>query len=419
MAASNTRIDFHTIPAGALNFRTRGILSRMLNPIQELTTLTGLMRDFRGLAELMNFDYWDIQNFQMTSDPFAKLLIQWTDSQPANTVGKLFDLLEEIERTDVIDDVKQYAEIDACNYLERKKKWCDKESPLQDPEVSSCARSAFPADHPDHLTVDDVTSNDCKGQEVSLYDAYVCYTDEDIECVHILSRQLESEGIRLFIRDRDLLLGQMEYEAFARLIDERCNRVLIVLSPEFLKSVECEFQTRYATSLAVEQQQRKLIPIIYKSCDIPHLLRYLSKIDFTKLYIHDWVWHRLIHSIKGEGGREFTSSVSEQPSVSNSRPPTYATSVPLSAKNNPSDVQTQNDNRSWCGDKREMSLVPGTSASSLNTSGKSVFHTRLKFFKPWKLKHKRSSETSVATSGYCSDGQISDTSTGDINTDVT
>lgn len=104
--------------------------------------------------------------------------------------------------------------------------------------------------------------------------------------------------MRLFIRDRDLLLGQWAYESFAHLIESQCKRVLIILSPEFLDCPECEFQTVFATGLAIEQRNRKLIPVIYKKCDLPPIIKMLTKIDMTRGYnSHEWSWNRLVNSI--------------------------------------------------------------------------------------------------------------------------
>ncbi|XP_023228158.1 cadherin-related family member 1-like [Centruroides sculpturatus] len=47
------------------------------------------------------------------------------------------------------------------------------------------------------------------------------------------------------------------------------------------------------------QRQRKLIPLMYKPCPMPTLLKYVSKVDFTKPDVYDWIWKKLLISIKG------------------------------------------------------------------------------------------------------------------------
>jgi len=136
-----------------------------------------------------------------------------------------------------------------------------------------------------------------------MYDAYICYADEDVQFVSFLAQYLESSqiGLRLFIRDRDLLVGSMKYDAFTYLIEKRCNYMVIVLTPDFLKSPECDFQARFATGLQIEQRSRKLIPIILKACEIPSCIRYVSKIDFSRGDSKwEWIWRKLITSISSK-----------------------------------------------------------------------------------------------------------------------
>lgn len=85
--------------------------------------------------------------------------------------------------------------------------------------------------------------------------------------------------------------------------------MLIVLSPDFLNSHECEFQTKFAATLGIEQRCRKLIPIIYKPCDLPAIIRMLTKIDFSnRSKSPHWTWNRLINSICDDKRRTLFST---------------------------------------------------------------------------------------------------------------
>lgn len=140
------------------------------------------------------------------------------------------------------------------------------------------------------------------------YDAYVCYADNDLEFVRQLAEYLESPniGFRLFIRDRDLLVGNWVYDTFARLIETQCRRMIIILSPDFLLSPDCKFQSLFAAGLAIEKCSRILVPIVYKPCDnIPSILRLMSKIDMTDRHKNNLEWNlgRLVMSIRDESSR--------------------------------------------------------------------------------------------------------------------
>ncbi|XP_054164796.1 myeloid differentiation primary response protein MyD88-like [Oppia nitens] len=270
--------DLSEIPLRALSVSTRHQLSEYLNYEQYITTSEGLCRDYRGLAQLMDFSYAVIESLMRTNDPLNGLLDRY-QNRSDSSFGKLLQMLEQIERFDIIDDMTPVLMNDAKHYNKYKQSIL----PSVKSESSSASSGLQSDDH-----------------KVIIYDAYVCYADQDFEFVKQLSQYLESDqiGFRLFIRDRDLCLGSWAYESFAETIDKRCNKVLIILSPDFFECRECEFQTMFATGLAIEQRNRKLIPIIYKKCDLPPIIRMLTKIDMTRsVDTHDWAWNRLVKSI--------------------------------------------------------------------------------------------------------------------------
>lgn len=58
--------------------------------------------------------------------------------------------------------------------------------------------------------------------------------------------------MQLCLKDRDLVAGiTFEHEAVMKIIDERCNRVLIIISPSFLVSAANKFFLNYAQALGI------------------------------------------------------------------------------------------------------------------------------------------------------------------------
>ena len=98
-----------------------------------------------------------------------------------------------------------------------------------------------------------------------------------------------------------MCLGSWVYESFAQIVNTQCRKVLIILSPDFMSCEECQFQTMFSTALAIEQKSRKLIPIVYKSCEIPPIISMLSKLDCRGAVIQDWTLNRLVESIRSDG----------------------------------------------------------------------------------------------------------------------
>lgn len=61
-----------------------------------------------------------------------------------------------------------------------------------------------------------------------------------------------------------------------------------------------------------EQKERILIPVILAPCQIPLILNSVSKIDFTRPHIQDWMWQKLITSLSPDSA-DFLSSLGRSP----------------------------------------------------------------------------------------------------------
>lgn len=412
---AESQYDYNNIPARALNVSSRNLLCRLLNSQMEIPTTTFYCRDYRGLAELMEIDNMTIRSFEATGNPTKKIIEEW-ELLPNSTIGSFLEMLKQIERYDVIKDIQPLIENDVKSYLIRKKSSC--EAPVQVAEVSSDLKEISEHDDSNILTVDDIWArqNSSNGSEIAFYDAYVCFAEDDAPFVYKLAEFLESPkiGVKLFIKERNLVAGIDIYEALVQIIEERCKRMLIILSPEFLKSEECKFQTRYATGLAVSQRQRKLIPLMYKPCPIPTLLKYVSKVDFTKADVHNWVWKKLLISIKGSIEDDdilpspafceslYTVSQSTYPSISNQSLPMLA--PPAQSRSRSISPKPHHNVPSSSSLPSSTSMSSLTISSSVNTSfSRSVSPVHRRKWFP-KFSEIFSSSSSHTNSGNTSSG---------------
>lgn len=101
------------------------------------------------------------------------------------------------------------------------------------------------------LTVDDV-SNIEKGLPLQTYDAFVLFDDDDILNATQLIEKLEKEyKLKLCVTVRDLVGGTLEFDATTRLITERCNRMIVIISPAFLESQANKFFVTFAGALGI------------------------------------------------------------------------------------------------------------------------------------------------------------------------
>lgn len=122
------------------------------------------------------------------------------------------------------------------------------EKPIEEPR---CPSPIFDSDKK-ILTVDDVTRLN-QGLGTQNYDAYVVFADEDIDFATELIETMEKQyGLKLCVKERDLVAGiAFEHKAIIELISERCNRLIVILSPAYLKSSASKFVVHYAQALGI------------------------------------------------------------------------------------------------------------------------------------------------------------------------
>lgn len=113
--------------------------------------------------------------------------------------------------------------------------------------------------------------------------------------------------LKLCAKDRDLILGVFEHESVIKLIAERCNRLIAIISPAFLESSSNKFFCNFAQSLGIisylvfwnkEQRMRKIIPCLYQPCKVPPELSCYFMLDYQRIGNFSNFWERLRDSIK-------------------------------------------------------------------------------------------------------------------------
>ncbi|XP_071941259.1 myeloid differentiation primary response protein MyD88-like [Antedon mediterranea] len=253
------------VPAVALSVGSRNKLSRNLNYAQSLGN------NWKALADELEFEYIDICNMERESDPTGELICAWSGKEDA-TISALIRALQEIQRYDVLTAVKDSFEKDARRWKEKR---------VQVPDVS-----------PGTL------------EEGELYDAFICYTEKDYPFVMQMMEKLEQSRspseppLKLCVDFRDILPGESWANVSVNLIDKRCKRMIIVLSPDFEGTPQCDFQTKFALSLPPGSQTRRIVPIKYRQCNVPQILAHLTVIDFTRKELRLWFWERLAQTLR-------------------------------------------------------------------------------------------------------------------------
>lgn len=284
--------DFKVAFQNVLRVSSRKQLSRYLNHKSELLSASGFCPDYQGLAELVGFNYMDIKQFESSSDPTAVLLDSWNSSyhETAN-MGQLCEMLLLLGRKDCITDCQQSFELDMEIYKKEVKA-----NPVQ---VATISQSLIKVDEMSVNETDIMTLEDVDTGQESYYDAFVCYSSCDLWFVMEMIKKLEAppHKLKLCIIDRDVIPGASKHTVNAKLIEDRCRRMVAVISQNFLRSPECDFQLKFAHSISPGSRSKKLIPAIIEYCHYPQILKQITPCDFTKTLVTDWTWDRLAHAI--------------------------------------------------------------------------------------------------------------------------
>lgn len=288
--SSDTEKSNRNVSVYALRTKTRTILSSLLNPVKVLPSDAGLPRDWRGLAELVGIGGERIPQMHTESDPTVKVLNLWSDADRNNsTVAKLLEHLETLDRFDAIDDVKPLIDEDIQIYRDRLTKTAHQ------PFINNL--TSTPEDTT-ILTVDDLPRIR-SGLEPQHYDAFVLFADDDIDFATQLIDTLEKTyKLKLCVKDRDVVGGTIELDVIVRLIAERCNRLVVIISQSFFLSNANKYFVSFAQSIGIEQGKRKIIPCIYSSCKIPPELSCYFMLDYTKAGKLWNFWDKLYDSIQ-------------------------------------------------------------------------------------------------------------------------
>ncbi|GJQ87469.1 putative TIR domain protein [Trypoxylus dichotomus] len=280
--------------------RTLGIVSNLLNPTKYIPTKDHLLRDWRGLAELIGCTREDISSLDRSVDPTLNVLKKWSEEKES-LISSFLLFLQKMDRYDVFDDIIELVIVD----------------------INS--RKVIASQNVDTSLF--ITMKDREllqqGLPPKQYHASMLYADDDEQFVVDVVKILEEKyKLDIFLKQRDLVGGTIEHEATLKIIAERSNRLIIILTPAFLKSTENKYIMSFAQSIEIDQRKRKIIPCIYKDCQIPYELRPLHKLYYRKSGMFCNFYEKLYSSIISSNTLALPRSIETALTLSNCTIPT-------------------------------------------------------------------------------------------------
>lgn len=138
------------------------------------------------------------------------------------------------------------------------------------------------------------------GLDAQHYDAFVLFADADIAFATKLIAKLEDVyNLKLCTKNRDLIGGHVfEHSVIMKLISERCNKLVIVVTQAFLECPLYSFFVNYSLALGIEQQLNKIVPLRLGHCEMPMELSYYVLLDYTRDDIFNNFWEKLYCSVR-------------------------------------------------------------------------------------------------------------------------
>ncbi|XP_059471616.1 myeloid differentiation primary response protein MyD88 [Neocloeon triangulifer] len=272
-------------PLSALKPSTQEQLGLVLDSRKVIRSKDGYLRDWRGLAEKVGLTatQQNALNAKTQCHFTAEVLKYWqalSDPKLPPNVGTLQEVLKELDRWDVHDDLTPVFELDAENFACR-------------------TADALPfGSEKGALTVDDTYLLE-KGLPPQQYDVMLLYADQDIHRAKEIIENLEERHIRVFDKNRDLIPGVFEFDAVLELIANRCNKIVVIFSDHLFQNDKVNnFHVSYAQLVGIETNMRKMIPVTFGSCSVPSKLNFNFRLDYEKSKLFGNFFDKLYDSVR-------------------------------------------------------------------------------------------------------------------------
>ena len=108
--------------------------------------------------------------------------------------------------------------------------------------------------------------------------AFFSYSREDLEFALRLAKDLTKAGANVWMDKLDIRPGQL-WEQKAEEALDKCTRLLVILSPASVSSRNVMAEVAFALD-----EQKEVIPVLYRACRIPFRLRPFQYVDFSNDY---------------------------------------------------------------------------------------------------------------------------------------
>lgn len=113
-----------------------------------------------------------------------------------------------------------------------------------------------------------------------MWDAFISHSSKDKAFVRQLADKLKQRGLNVFFDEAELSIGDSLVDTITRAVEE-AKYVFVVMSPDYFASAWASRELDLALHREFEKRDSvKVVPILYRDCEIPTLLRDKLYADF-------------------------------------------------------------------------------------------------------------------------------------------
>lgn len=125
---------------------------------------------------------------------------------------------------------------------------------------------------------------------------FLSHTAADKPFVRRLARDLDSHGVKYWLDEAEIKIGESLIEKIRQGINE-VDYVAVILSPHSIVSPWVQREVDVAMNQEIHGKKVKVLPIMYQSCELPGFLLGKLYSDFTEESKYTEAFRRLVESI--------------------------------------------------------------------------------------------------------------------------
>jgi TIR domain len=154
----------------------------------------------------------------------------------------------------------------------------------------------IPSNGLDWHSVQEVASSFRRSPLQMTVSVFLSHNKEDKAFVRQLARDLDNHGVRFWLDEAEINVGDSLIEKIRSGLDE-VDYVAVILSPNSIASPWVQREVDVAMNQEISGRKIKVLPIMYHNCELPGFLLGKAYADFTEESLYEDAFAKLVRSI--------------------------------------------------------------------------------------------------------------------------